>query len=190
MVLPLWDNFTDIIHNAYDDRYVDTTILPSELNVLSNDNRIIDTPDSAFVEITGACGNIKYDHERLLVNMNYRHGLNNISGLVKLLDHGTNASRIATIVFNSTDGFWGLWTMNYGIYFIAINQNKNQSYDYHALQYNVQSRYVLDLIRGKQYDLDTMPAIPIWTARVWVPITDQNGEYEKIILHKSVKESI
>jgi hypothetical protein len=80
--------------------------------------------------------------------------------------------------------------MNYGIYFIAINRNKNQSYDYHALQYNVQSRYVLDLISGKQYDLDTMPAIPIWTAWVWVPITDQNGECEKIILHKSVKEII
>jgi hypothetical protein len=168
-LLHLWDNFTDSVNNAYDDRYVDTTILPSELNILSNDTHIIDTPDSAFVEITAAGGNIKYGYERLLVNMNYRHGLNNISGLVKLLHHGTNASRIATIAFNSTDGFWGLWTMNYGNYFIAINRNKNKSYDYHALQYNEQSRYVLDLISGKQYDLQTMPAIPTWTAWVWVP---------------------
>jgi hypothetical protein len=169
-IFHLWNNFTDSIYNAYGDYYLDTTILPSELSVISNDTHIIDTPDSAFVEITAAGAHIKYGHERLAVNMNYRHGLNNISGLVRLLHHGINASRIATIAFNSTDGFWGLWTMNYGNYFIAINRNKNSSYDFHALQYNVQSRYVLDLVSNKQYDLETKPAIPIWTAWVWVPI--------------------
>lgn len=35
-LLPLWNNFSDIIHNAYDTRYVDTAVLPSELNVISN----------------------------------------------------------------------------------------------------------------------------------------------------------
>jgi hypothetical protein len=111
--LHLWDNFTDIIDNTYDDHYVDTALLPSELNVLSNDTHIIDTSDSAFVEITAAGAHIKYGQERLYVNMNYRHGLNNISGLVRLLHHGVNASRITTTAFNSTGGFWGLWTMNY-----------------------------------------------------------------------------
>jgi hypothetical protein len=177
-IIHLWNNFTDIIHNAYDDQYSDTTVLPSELSVISNDTHIIGTPDSAFVEITAAGADIKYGQERLYVNMNYRHGLNNISGLVRLLHHGTNASRIATTAFNSTDGFWGLWTMNYGNYFIAINRNKNRSYEFQALQYNVQSRYVLDLISGKRYDLETRPEIPTWTARVWVPIKDQNEEYK------------
>jgi hypothetical protein len=172
----LWNNFTDIIHNAYDDHYLDTTVIPSELSVLSNDTHIIDTSDSAFVEITAACAHIKYGHERLLINMNYRHGLNNISGLVRLLHHGTNASRVATIAFNSTDGFWGLWTMNYGNYFIAINRNKNNSYDFHTLQYNAQSRYVFDLVSSKQYDLETKPMIPVWTAWVWLPITDPRKE--------------
>jgi len=32
----------------------------------------------------------------------------NISGLVRLLHHSESTSRIATIVFNATDGFWGL----------------------------------------------------------------------------------
>jgi hypothetical protein len=169
-MLHLWNNFTDIIQNAYDDRYLDTTILPSELNILSNNTQIIDTPDSAFVEITAAGMNIKYGHERLLINMNYRHGLNNISGLVRLLHHGTNASRVATVAFNSTDGFWGLWTMNYGNYFIAINRNKNISYEFHALKYNVRSRYVLDLVSNKQYDVEAKPAIPPWIAWVWVPV--------------------
>jgi hypothetical protein len=176
--LHLWNNFTDIIHNAYDDHYFDTTLLPSELSFLSNNTQITGTPDSAFVEITAAGAHIKYGQERLAVNMNYRHGLNNISGLVRVLHHGTNASRIATTAFNYTDGFWGLWTMNYGNYFIAINRNKNNSYDFPTLQYNVQSRYALDLITGKQYDLQTMPAIPSWTAWVWVPIKDQNEAYE------------
>jgi hypothetical protein len=177
-VLPLWNNFTDIIYNAYDDYYVDTAALPSELSVRSNDTHIIDTPDSAFVEITAAGAHIKYGQERLAINMNYRHALNNISGLVRLIHHGTNASRIATIAFNSTDGFWGLWTMNYGNYFIAINRNKNSSYDFHALKYNVQSRYVLDLISGKQFDLQSMPTIPAWIAWAWVPIKEQNEECE------------
>jgi hypothetical protein len=174
----LWNNLTDSIQNAYDDRYVDTAILPSELNILSNDSRILDTPDSAFVEISAAGASIKYDQEQLYVSMNYRHALNNISGIVRLTHHGTNASRVATIPFNSTDGFWGLWTMNYGNYFIAINRNKDKLYEFQSLQYNVQSRYVLDLISGKQYDLETMPTIPTWTAWIWVPITDRNGEYE------------
>jgi hypothetical protein len=170
-LLPLWNNFSDIIHNAYDARYVDTALLPSELNVISNTAQIIGTPDSAFVEITAAGMNIKYGQERLLINMNYRHGLNNVSGLVRLLHHDSNTSRIATTAFNSTDGFWGLWTMNYGNYFIAINRNKNSSYDFQALQYNVQSRYVIDLVSMKQYDLKTKPSIPSWTAWVWVPFT-------------------
>jgi len=68
--------------------------------------------------------------------------------------------------------------MNYGNYFLAINRIQNRSYDFYALQYNLQSRYVLDLINGKQYDLETMPSIPTWTAWVWVPIKDQNEEYE------------
>ena len=165
----LWNNFTDIIHNAYDDRYLDTQTLPSELNV-ANGTQIIDTPDSTFVEVTAAGMNIKYGYERLLINMNYRHGLDDISGVVKVLHHGTNASHIALTAFNSTDGFWGLWTMNYGNYFIAINRNKNDSYAYDALQYNVQSRYVLDLVSNKQYDVEVRPAIPPWTAWVWVPI--------------------
>jgi hypothetical protein len=169
-LLPLWNNLTDIIYNAYDDHYVDTALLPSELYVISSTAQTIGTPDSAFVEITAAGMNIKYGQERLLVNMNYRHGLNNISGLVRLLHHDRNTSRIATTAFNSTDGFWGLWTMNYGHYFVAINRNKNKSYDFPALQYNVQSRFVLDLISMKQYDLDTKPSIPVWTAWVWVPI--------------------
>jgi hypothetical protein len=172
--LNLWNNFTDIIQNAYDDSYRDTTVLLSELNFLSNDSRIVDTPDSAYVEIAAAGARIKYGQERLAMNVNYHHGLNNISGLVRLLNHGTNASRIATIAFNSTDGFSGLWTMNFGDYFIAINRNKNKSYDFHALQYNVQSRYVVDLITGKQYDLQTMPAIPTWTAWIWLPSQDRN----------------
>lgn len=177
-IFPLWNNFTDITHNAYDDHYFDITTLPSELNFISNDTHVIDTPDTAFVEITAAGANIKYGQERLYVNMNYRHGLNNISGLVRLLHHGMNASRIATIAFNYTDGFWGLWTMNYGNYFVAINRNKDNSYDFNALRYNVQSRYVLDLISSKQYDLQTMPEIPAWTAWVWVPVKDQNEEYK------------
>jgi hypothetical protein len=127
--LNLWNNFTDIIQNAYDDSYRDTTVLPSELNILSNDPRIVDT---AYVEINAAGAHIKYDQERLAANINYRHELNNISRLVRLLHHGTNTSRIAMIAFNSTDKFWGLWTMNFGDYFIAINRNKNQSYDFHA----------------------------------------------------------
>jgi len=59
--------------------------------------------------------------------------------------------------------------MNYGNYFIAINRNKNSSYDFSALQYNMQSRFVIDLVSMKQYDLDTKPSIPAWTAWVWVP---------------------
>jgi hypothetical protein len=173
-----------MIDNAYDDQYFDTTLLPSELSVLSNDARIMDTPDSAFLDISAAGANIKYGQEQLFVNMNYRHGLNNISGIVRLTHHGTNASRVATIPFNSTDGFWGLWTINYGNYFIAVNRNKNRSYEFQALQYNVQSRYVLDLISGKQYDLETMPEIPKWTAWVWVPIKDQNEEYDTMTERK------
>jgi hypothetical protein len=171
--LPLWNNFTDIIHHAYDDQYLDTTLLPSELSLISNTSQIIDTPNSAFVEITAGAAHIKYDQERLILNMNYRHGLNNISGIIRLLFHGRNISQIATIAFNTTDGFWGLWTMNYANYFVAINRNKNKSYDFNALKYNVQSRYVLDLISNKQYDLQTMPSIPTWTAWVWIPINKE-----------------
>lgn len=98
--------------------------------------------------------------------MNYRHGLNKVSGLVRLLHHDNNSSRIATVAFNSTDGFWGLWTMNYADYFVAINRNKNSSYDFNALQYNVHSRFVIDLVGMKQYDLQTKPSISPWTA--WV----------------------
>ena len=168
----LWNNFTDLMQNAYDDRYLDTTLLPSELSVLLNSTHTIDTNDSAYVEITAAGMCIKHGHERLLINMNYRHGLNAVSGLVKLLHHGNNASRVATVAFNSTDGFWGLWTLNYGDYFIAINRNNQSSYDFHALQYNAHTRYVLDLVSGKQYDLKTMPSILAWTAWVWVPIDE------------------
>jgi hypothetical protein len=107
-MLHLWHNITDIMHHAYDDQYLDTTTLPSELKFLSNDSGIIDTSDSAFVEITAACAHMKYGLERLMINMNYRNGINNISGLVKLLHHGTNLSRVALIAFNSTDHFWGL----------------------------------------------------------------------------------
>ena len=172
-VLHQWNNFTDIIHHPYDEQYFDITTLPSEISVRSNGTHIVDTPDSAFVEITAASAHIKYGHERLSVNMNYRHGLNNISGLVRLLHHDIDTSRIATIAFNSTDGFWGLWTMNYGHYFIAINRNKSISYQYDALQYNNQTRYVFDLITGQKYDLQTRPSIPTWTAWVWIPIDNQ-----------------
>ena len=181
--LHLWNNFTDSIQHAYDDRYFDTITLPSELKVLSNGTQPINTSNSAFIEMTAAGAFIKYTDEQLIVNMNYRHGLNNISGLVRLLHHDRNTSRIATVVFNATDGFWGLWTMNFGQYFIAINRNKNKSYDFDALQYNVQSRYVLELITNKRYDLQTMPMIPQWTAWVWVPITDQTEENSMIAMH-------
>jgi hypothetical protein len=172
-MLVLWNNFTELIHNAYNNRYFDTKTLPSELSVVLNSTDIIDTPDSAYVEIMAGGMNIKYGHERLLINMNYRHALNSVSGLAKVFHHGTNNSRVATIAFNSTDGFWGLWTLNYGNYFIAINRNKQSSYDFHALQYNAQSRYVLDIASGEQYDLQTMPSIPAWTAWVWTPVNDR-----------------
>jgi hypothetical protein len=171
-ILHLWDNFTDSMHHAYEEHYFDTTVLPYELNVFANKTHIIDTPNSAFVEITAAGAHIKYRHERLLINMNYRHGLNAVSGLARLLHHGTNASRVATVAFNSTDGFWGLWTLNYGNYFVAINRNKTYPYSCHALKYNAQSRYVLDLVSGEQYDLETMPMIPTWTAWVWLPVEE------------------
>jgi hypothetical protein len=92
--------------------------------------------------------------------MNSRHGLNNVSGLVRLLHHDSNTSRIATTAFNSTDVFWNFWTIQYGNYFVAINRNKNSSYNFQALQYNVQSRFVIDLVIMKQYDLETKPSIP------------------------------
>jgi hypothetical protein len=46
-VFHLWNNFTEIMHNAYDDRYHDTTVLPSELSIALNGTQTIDTPDSA-----------------------------------------------------------------------------------------------------------------------------------------------
>jgi len=168
-LLPLWNNLTDVIFNAYDDRYVDTAFLPSELSTITNLRQIIGTPDNAFVEVTAACAFIKYGKEQLFINMNYRHGLNSLSNLVRLLYHGTNTSQIVTMRFNSTDGFWGLWTMNFGDYFIAINRNKNQSYPFNQLNYHNQTRLVIDLITNTQYDLQRLPSIPPWSAWVWMP---------------------
>jgi len=70
--------------------------------------------------------------------------------------------------------------LNYGNNVLALLVK----YDFHTLQYNVQSRYVLDLINGKQYDLETRPSIPAWTAWVWVPIKDQNEEYDTMTERK------
>ena len=89
--------------------------------------------------------------KRLLVNINHRYEMNNITRVVTLSHYLTNSSRIALVAFNNTNRFGICDLSNMAMILLQLIRINIVPYAHDG-----KSPHVVDLVSNKQYGMKSL----------------------------------
>jgi len=123
-----------------------------------------ESPDFAWVDEEAGNVAIKHGEARIYMCLNWRHNpgsprsphnasVNNIARI-----HMTTPAvdRIANAIMSSEDGYFGLWTVKYGRYLVAINRSADTTYQ---IELPAGFGSATDLVSGQSFDRGSVPGL-------------------------------
>jgi hypothetical protein len=180
-----WVGFQQAVLSLYSEPFLTRDTLPYEAYTINSAGEVSATSDSANVDPVGGAVTIHYGLETLFININYRHNNSVVNNLARVFHRGVNESRLATVYFQAWGGFFGLWTLQYGPYFVAINRQQDgiTSYAFSQMNYNSSLKVLTELITNQPLDVGANPTLgpmsawvlvsPICMPRPTVPVAIQ-----------------